>query len=361
MRRSAHSRASRARRPRTHSCSTRCTARPAHVERIVRDFRRCKEAEELGREAQQQASRQLKWYYDADGMLVIKARLPAEAGQMFIKAIQAAMRARFPRPEVSAETPNVKFRPDPPARKADALTVMAESFLAQGAAALKGGDRHQIVVHVDAETFRDSTAGRCNFEHGPSMSAETARRLACDCSIVPIDRERRRRTAQRRPQDTQHPSGHSARPQRERSRLLPLSWLPEHALSRRSSHPALGARRRDEALEPAAAGIVPESQSIGTWLLQLNRPEALLANHRNYFDWARVGDEERQPGANWVGAWYARNLRIFNNLLRMSDRSQDRILVIYGQGHAYLLRQFATESGAFRLIDVDSVLKTPGR
>jgi hypothetical protein len=62
------------------------------VERIVRDFRRCKEAEELGREAQQQVSRELKWYYDADGLLVIKARLPAEAGQMFIKAIEARRR-----------------------------------------------------------------------------------------------------------------------------------------------------------------------------------------------------------------------------------------------------------------------------
>jgi hypothetical protein len=82
--------------------------------------------------------------------------------------------------------PNVNFRLDPPARKADALTVMAESFLVNGAAALKGGERHQIVIHVDAETLRDSTAGRCQFEHGPSLSAETARRLACDCSIVPI-------------------------------------------------------------------------------------------------------------------------------------------------------------------------------
>ena len=33
------------------------------------------------------------------------------------------------------------------------------------------------------------------------------------------------------------------------------------------------------------------------------------------------------------------------------------ILGVYGQGHAYLLRQFATESGAFRLVDVDAVLK----
>jgi hypothetical protein len=165
----------------------------AHVERIVRDFRRCKEAEELGREAQQQASRELKWYYDADGMLVIKARLPAEAGQIFIKAIEAA-KDEISEPhvsaetsaEISAETPNVKLRPASPTRKADALTVIAESFLAKGAGALKGGDRHQIVIHVDAETLRDSTAGRCNFEHGPSMSAETARRLACDCSLVPI-------------------------------------------------------------------------------------------------------------------------------------------------------------------------------
>jgi hypothetical protein len=99
------------------------------------------------------------------------------------------------------------------------------------------------------------------------------------------------------------------------------------------------------------------SQTIGSWLLQLNRSETLIASHRGYFDWARIGDSERQPGANWVGAWYARNLRIFNNLVDLTDRSQDRILVIYGQGHAYLLRQFATESGAFRVVDVDAVLK----
>ena len=156
-----------------------------HVERIVRDFRRCKEVEELGREAQQQASRKVSWFYDSDGMLNIKARLPAEAGQMFIKAMNAACE-EISAPEVSAETPNVKFRLDPPTRKADALALVAETFLAQGAAALKGGDRNQIVVHVDAETLRDSAAGRCHFEHGPSMAAETARRLSCDCSIVPM-------------------------------------------------------------------------------------------------------------------------------------------------------------------------------
>jgi uncharacterized protein DUF5694 len=105
-------------------------------------------------------------------------------------------------------------------------------------------------------------------------------------------------------------------------------------------------------------GIAPlGAQSIGQWFLQLNRSDMLAASHRNYFDWAAIGDAERQPGANWVGGWYARNLRIFTNLVRMTDRPQDRMLVVYGQGHAYLLRQFAVESGAFRLVDVDAVLQ----
>jgi hypothetical protein len=81
----------------------------AHVERIVRDFRRCKEAEELSREARQQARRKLTWYYDSDGMLNIKARLPAEAGQMLIKAIEAASE-ELPAPETSEGFLHRKFR-----------------------------------------------------------------------------------------------------------------------------------------------------------------------------------------------------------------------------------------------------------
>ncbi len=104
--------------------------------------------------------------------------------------------------------------------------------------------------------------------------------------------------------------------------------------------------------------IIPlGTRSIGTWLLQLNRSDVLAEGHRVYFDLASVGDSEQQPGASWVGAWYGRNLRIFNNLVRMTDRPADRILAIYGHGHAYLLRQFAAESAAFRLVDVDAVLQ----
>ena len=55
-----------------------------------------------------------------------------------------------------------------------------------GIEALSGGDRHQIVVHVDVDTLREHTAGCCELEDGPSMAAETARRLACDATVVTL-------------------------------------------------------------------------------------------------------------------------------------------------------------------------------
>ena len=77
-------------------------------------------------------------------------------------------------------------RPSWSARRADALGRIAESFLQHGSEALSSGDRHQIVVHVDAETLRDGGAGRSELEDGPSLAVETVRRLACDASIVRV-------------------------------------------------------------------------------------------------------------------------------------------------------------------------------
>ena len=72
------------------------------------------------------------------------------------------------------------------ARRADALIVLCESFLAHGPAELKGGDRHQIVVHVDAATLTSHEPGTCALEEGPAIAVETARRLSCDASKVEI-------------------------------------------------------------------------------------------------------------------------------------------------------------------------------
>jgi hypothetical protein len=158
-----------------------------HVEVLVRQYRRALEAEELSREARQQANRSLTYFHDDDGSLVLRGRLPAEVGQLLLKALDAATEG-LRADDVSAETPSEP--PKASARRVDALAIVAESFLKHGAQALNGGERHQIVVHVDAETLREGTAGRCELEEGPSLPAETVRRLACDAGVVAILEDR---------------------------------------------------------------------------------------------------------------------------------------------------------------------------
>ncbi len=106
----------------------------------------------------------------------------------------------------------------------------------------------------------------------------------------------------------------------------------------------------------ALNGPLDKNRDVTTWLLQINSDAALAAGHRFYFDIPTVGDSTLQPGANYVGQWYARNLRIFANIVRVATKPSDRVVVIYGFGHAYLLRQFARESGAFRVVDVADVI-----
>ena len=75
----------------------------SHVEMLVRSYRRVQESQELTREARQQAGRELTWFHDDDGSLVIRARLTAESGAVFLEALQAAEDS-FPPKNVSAET-----------------------------------------------------------------------------------------------------------------------------------------------------------------------------------------------------------------------------------------------------------------
>ena len=158
-----------------------------HVETIVRQYRRATEAAELSREARQQAGRSITYHWDDDGSLVLKARLPAEAGTLLLRALEAAEAdAPLPTPDddthVSAETRSTTRT----ARRADALGVLAESFLKHGAEALNGGERHQIVVHVDYATLQRRASDRCELDDGPAIPVETARRLGCDASVVTI-------------------------------------------------------------------------------------------------------------------------------------------------------------------------------
>ena len=82
--------------------------------------------------------------------------------------------------------------------------------------------------------------------------------------------------------------------------------------------------------------------------IRLNQPEWSRADHQKYLRSARIGLEDQYPGANWVAhSWYARNLKICINLTRITESTDDRILLIIGAGHIFLIQQFFEDSGNY--------------
>lgn len=176
----------------------------SHVEETVRGFRRALDAEELSREAIQQRDQWIGFHTEPDGSLSIRGRVPAEIGALFKRALEAAEDSLpIPKNVPAGTFSDAEDLHRSRKRRIEALATLAESFLATGPRDLSGSDRQQIVVHVDAETLQHSHAGRCELEYGPSLAAETARRLACDATVVrivenakgePLDVGRRTRT-----------------------------------------------------------------------------------------------------------------------------------------------------------------------
>ena len=94
--------------------------------------------------------------------------------------------------------------------------------------------------------------------------------------------------------------------------------------------------------------------SITNQLISVNNPAQIEKSHQIYFDLMRIGRGKEYIGANYVAWWYRRNLTILDNIIRLTDSPNDRVLVIYGFGHLKLLTQFAKESDFY---NVESPLK----
>ena len=163
----------------------------AQLERILRAYRGVVRRE-LSPDDVAHGETYLVCEHDDDGSLTLRGRLPAEEGALVLKALEAA-RDSLREQSDSASTPN-GHRSDSaestPSNTA-ALVLMAETLLSAGAAERNGGDSHQVVVHVDADTLGaaqedDAEAGACQLEDGTALHPETARRLACDASVVRI-------------------------------------------------------------------------------------------------------------------------------------------------------------------------------
>ncbi len=162
----------------------------AHVEKLVRAWRRVDRIEAMGEGNRQLEQRYLRAYPDEDGMLVVRARLTPEVGAVFLKALEAANEVLFKQSQEEQESDWVEMPAEQ--RRADALELVAESALEGGLDPGTAGDRYQVVVHVQDDASAETSCcddppellAAGELENGLRVSAETSRRLACDSSRV---------------------------------------------------------------------------------------------------------------------------------------------------------------------------------
>jgi 5-methylcytosine-specific restriction endonuclease McrA len=161
----------------------------AHVERIVRGWRRVDRQAEARESQRQHASRALHVYPDDDGTVVVRGRLAPEVGALLMRALAAARETLYPPGRRdAAPAPANDLAQDAPSiaqQQADALALLAETALHHELDPGAPGERYQVVVHVDAPVLADpDQPGQSVLEDGARVPAETSRRLACDASRV---------------------------------------------------------------------------------------------------------------------------------------------------------------------------------
>ncbi len=166
------------------------TSAPASVlETLCRRFRGVLQAE---RETPEEADerRTVAVHHTDDGRLRLSVELDADEGARLLAALDLArfdVSAETPRTfDVSGETPRTfDVSAETPRTRADALMVLVESFLAEGARSRTGGTPTEVRLHVTEDEFQNG-GGFIENAGCVGVSAETSRRLACDAAVVEV-------------------------------------------------------------------------------------------------------------------------------------------------------------------------------
>jgi len=99
-------------------------------------------------------------------------------------------------------------------------------------------------------------------------------------------------------------------------------------------------------------------QSLPDYLAMINSPKNRLKDHQAYLaETILEGAGDNYLGADAVAKWYRRNLRIFANAYDLTDFDrEERLLLLYGSGHVWQLRQFFMDSPDFKYVEPNEYL-----
>ncbi len=100
--------------------------------------------------------------------------------------------------------------------------------------------------------------------------------------------------------------------------------------------------------------VLAKRLSVKDYISYLNSEESHKLGYGAYL----VGDFKlsNSRGADILAIWwYNRNLRIFRKLQEITSGENDRILVLFGNGHASVLRQLIESSPEYKFVEFDSL------
>lgn len=124
------------------------------------------------------------------------------------------------------------------------------------------------------------------------------------------------------------------------------------------------------------------ANTVGENLIEMNTQASIMRNHAYYnqlsalvvdptkpakihFDekevdglqYMMIGVGQHNIGAELVGKWYTRNIKIFSNILRSIEKEDERILVIFGQGHIRPIQHFCEDHPILNLVAPNKYLR----
>jgi hypothetical protein len=164
----------------------------AQLERLCRGYRRALGPDE-GLAAEERSVRQR----DLPGGLVkLEIVLAPDEADLVLRALDRAREVAHDETDASAETQKCNDVQDVSAEtsapgsnrpsRADGMVALAENFLAGNPATGNGGERFQVMIHVDQDPLAPDGVVAATLDDGVRVSAETFRRIACDCGVVAV-------------------------------------------------------------------------------------------------------------------------------------------------------------------------------
>jgi hypothetical protein len=97
---------------------------------------------------------------------------------------------------------------------------------------------------------------------------------------------------------------------------------------------------------------------LNEYLAYLNAPRVQARSIGRWLVATKRGSNDEPVGADgFITRYFNRNVRIYSNVQRIATSPDDRILVIYGATHMYMLKQLFGASPEFTLKDIQPYLK----